>query len=233
MSAGPDIDDEDGDGILAAEVALGVLTGPEAAAAAAREASDPAFAAEVAQWRERLAPLADDIAPVTPPPDVLRRVELRLFGPETATAPAPWALLDRLRGLVFGALAGAVAVAVLAVGLALVLAPAPPPERRAEIAATDGSLLLNVRLESGAVRVERLAGAAPPGRVLQLWLVADGSSPVSLGVLPETQVARLDLPAGLRLPTGALLAVSEEPPGGSPTGLPTGAVLAGGAITEG
>ncbi len=54
------------DEVLAGELALRVLSPAEEAAARAREASDPLFAADVETWNERLARLAADIAPVTP-----------------------------------------------------------------------------------------------------------------------------------------------------------------------
>ena len=51
----------------AAEHALRLLTGDELRAAEARAASEPGFAAEVARWRGRLAPLADEIEETSPP----------------------------------------------------------------------------------------------------------------------------------------------------------------------
>ncbi len=70
----------------------------------------------------------------------------------------------------------------------------------------------------------------PAGRDLELWSLPAGAKvPHPLGVLPA---------AGLRLAAGAIPAgrvqilVSLEPKGGSPTGLPTGPVLYGGAIVR-
>ena len=55
---------------------------------------------------------------------------------------------------------------------------------------------------------------------------------ISLGVLPEDAVATLTVPAELRAEiAGGLLAISDEPPGGSPTGVATGDILAIGEIT--
>ncbi|MEL6126646.1 MAG: anti-sigma factor [Pseudomonadota bacterium] len=54
---------------------------------------------------------------------------------------------------------------------------------------------------------------------------------VSLGVLPEEPDARISVAVALRpLLPGGTLAISDEPPGGSPTGAPTGEVLAVGAV---
>ncbi len=64
-------DDRD---MTAAEYVLGTLPEPERAAAAARFASDPAFAAAVRAWEDRLAPLDRETAPVVPPPRLWDRL---------------------------------------------------------------------------------------------------------------------------------------------------------------
>jgi anti-sigma-K factor RskA len=68
---------------------------------------------------------------------------------------------------------------------------------------------------------------AGPAQSYELWLLpAEGGAPVSLAVLGALD-ARFQLAAGHgeRLRAGAKLAVSVEPPGGSPTGAPTGPVI--------
>jgi len=78
-----------------------------------------------------------------------------------------------------------------------------------------------------------------------IWLIADpdedsafvidpgDAAPVSLGLLDEGNSTLIDLPQDLvALLAGALLAISDEPPGGSPTGAPTGAVRAAGSLTS-
>ena len=79
-----------------------------------------------------------------------------------------------------------------------------------------------------------MKGNARPGRTLELWLIKAGAAqPVSLGVLTAEETSRFTLPE--QLASGfaqAVLAISDEPAGGSPTGLPTGAVLATGKITK-
>ena len=57
--------------------------------------------------------------------------------------------------------------------------------------------------------------------------------PDSLGVLPQDAASRITLPEALRGKlVGSVLAISDEPEGGSPTGAPTGAVLATGELTR-
>jgi anti-sigma-K factor RskA len=72
-------------------------------------------------------------------------------------------------------------------------------------------------------------------RSYELWLIPSGETrPRSLGLVQPGQPIRLDIPAGLagRITQDATLAVSLEPPGGSPTGQPTGPVIAAGKLTN-
>ena len=64
---------------------------------------------------------------------------------------------------------------------------------------------------------------------LQLWLIPAGKAPISLGLLQS------DIPTNVALrnntlPPDAMIAISLEPKGGSPTGQPTGPVLYSGKI---
>lgn len=59
---------------------------------------------------------------------------------------------------------------------------------------------------------------------LQLWLIPAGQQPVSLGLLNVQETTQLKLAARDTL-KNAVIAVSLEPQGGSPTGQPTGPVL--------
>jgi anti-sigma-K factor RskA len=213
------------DAVLAAEYALGLMDAAVARAFAARLDTEPALRRLVAEWEEGFAPLADAVPPVDPPARLKSRIEAAI-----APAPAPhrrWS----------GWLGGILAAGAVAVVLLLVLPEqqvTAPPSFTASIAATDGTLQLAAALSGDRLRVERLAGAAPTGRVLELWLIAEGATaPVSLGVLPDAGVADLTVPAALTAAfAGGVLAVSDEPPGGSPTGAPTGTVLATGPITS-
>lgn len=66
----------------------------------------------------------------------------------------------------------------------------------------------------------------------ELWLIpAEGGAPLSVAVL-GVLAARIEVPQALRarLRPGATLAVSVEPRGGSPTGQPTGPVIASGKL---
>ncbi len=217
--------------LLAAEYVLRLLDPAEEAAVAARLARDPALAAEVAAWTNRLAGLDAEITETTPRTVVKAQLERRLFG-----QPAPLPFWQRA-GLWQGLSVASVAVAAFFAFQTLqpVEEPARAPIFVSDITAEDQSLRLLAVYDSavGEVRLTRTAGAAETGRVLQLWAIAPDAAPVSLGVLPDETDAAVTLPEELRAGAGDLvLAVSDEPPGGSTTGAPTGAVLALGPVTE-
>ncbi|WP_029029905.1 anti-sigma factor [Salinarimonas rosea] len=250
MSAGTDMHEGDDDA-LAGEYVLGTLRGDERAAFEARLAREPALAEAVAAWQERLAPLTEAVAPVAPPADLFARIEARLetefeeSRPATSPPPSPAEVvsLDEVRRLRralgrwrvaaggLGALAAAlVALAILFPGGFL----PPPPEGERYVAVVDRggdlpALIVQVDVAQGLVRVRAPAAEAPPDRALELWLVAEGDDPRSLGLVRDAADFRIE-PAVARASPGATLAVSVEPPGGSPTGAPTGPVVYTGVL---
>ena len=74
----------EGEDLTAAEYALGVLDRSERTAAEARASREPAFAAEVQAWDERLSPLIGAIASVTPPATLWPRVVRAIDGTAAA-----------------------------------------------------------------------------------------------------------------------------------------------------
>ena len=212
---------------LAAEYALGLLDRTEARAFEGRMAQDPALRAAYVIWAEDLARLTDGIAPVEPPAQLYKTLDQRLFGQEKQG----WLQWIGLVPALIGGLAAATLVYfVTSFGL---LTTPPGPRLNAEITATDQSLVVLAAFDptTGALNLQRTNGAAVPGRVLELWLIAGDNPPVSLGVLPDAAVTDLPLtPAVIAALEGGTLAISDEPLGGSPTGAPTGAVLAIGPV---
>ncbi|HYM47495.1 MAG TPA: anti-sigma factor [Burkholderiaceae bacterium] len=73
---------------------------------------------------------------------------------------------------------------------------------------------------------------AGPLQSYELWVIPEGGAPLSLAVLGQLD-GTLRVPEGHRgqLRKGALLAITVEPAGGSPTGGPTGPVILSGAIS--
>jgi anti-sigma-K factor RskA len=219
------------DELIAAEYALGVLAGTERAAAERRIERDPGFANLVAAWEHRLAPLADEIATVAPPPHVWNRIATALPEPRQRSAGL-WQNLVFWRGLTFatGVLAACCIGALIFLG--------PLTQRSPLIAAIDGGghhhFVATVDAKRGTIAVVPAAFSADATRVPELWLIPSDSKPRPLGILRADRTVIIALPAELSPLTvrNAVLAVSLEPPGGSPTGEPTGPVIATGKLTN-
>jgi len=223
-------DDHSDDVALAGEYVLHLLDAEARRAFEDRLNAEPDLRGLVADWDAHFDPLSSDFEPVAPPALVKSRIEGVLFA-QAAKPRWPLSLWQMVMGAGF---AGAVAVAVLVV-VPLTNAPDPfTPSLIAELSAQDQSLLVMASYapDTGILRIVRQTGSARDGRVLELWLIADGATaPVSLGVLPEDRAADIILPSDLADDiAGGTLAISDEPTGGSPTGAPTGDVLAAGAV---
>jgi anti-sigma-K factor RskA len=209
------------DDALAAEYVLGVLDLSERAAAEARIKRDPGFAATVTDWEVRMGGLNDDY-PEVPAPDLLPRIEARLF-PTDAPAPS-----RRRFGLSFGWLSGAAIAAVVALATVATLAP-PRADLVATLATADNRLAYRVTHFGETLQVTRVAGVpAVEGQVHELWIIAPDANPVSLGLLEDRPLV-IDYPTP---PDGFVFAVSVEPAGGSPTGQPTGPVILTAAVGQ-
>ncbi len=242
MSQLPDDDDLTPDAALALDYALGALDGPELRAAELRLRRDPAFAADVARWQAELAPLADTIAPAAPPPGVWQSIERELFRDAPSRAAAPVALVPRALALWRGLAFGASAVAAIAVALLVVRPGAPPAAPQpallaASMATTDTAKAVVITATWDAARgaVILTPAAQQPSRGLtpELWVITGTDKPQSLGIIdlkdPQAHVVSPQLRA--KLTKGATLAISLEPAGGSPTGQPTGPIVATGTLT--
>lgn len=222
----PPQDDPD---VLAAELALGVLVGSDRAAALRLMLADPAFARRVDAWRERLAPLDDAMPALSPPAGLWRSIERRI-GRDSRTALVRWRAAT--------AAATALAAALLAVIALRSPAPAPtppsapPPQLVAQLGAPQATALLAVYEDQSGNLIVRPAVVNAHDRDAELWVIPKGGKPVSLGVIARDRPTRVALGArrGL-LVRDAILAVSLEPIGGSPTGQPTGPVVAQGTIS--
>jgi anti-sigma-K factor RskA len=218
------------DELLAAELALGVLAGAQREAAERRIAREPGFARLVAAWEERLAPWAAEIDEIAAPPAVWDRIAATL--PAGSQSAGWWQSLAFWRGLSLatGALAAACIGALIYLGNA--------PQKAPLIAALDGGghrhFVATIDTRSGSIAVQPAAFSADATREPELWLIPADGKPRPLGMLRADRAVSITIPADLAALTvsNAVLAVSLEPPGGSPTGQPTGPVIATGKLTS-
>jgi anti-sigma-K factor RskA len=235
--SGEDSDGRDDDKVLVGEFALGLLDAAEHQRVARRIAAEPALAAELKLWQSRLQSLDREFVETPPPANVFARVEGRLFGapPQTSATARFWDNLALWRGLA----AAGLAVAVIAVGFN-VLRPAPDSAALAnqlvaslEADGSDVKFVAFYNEASGAVRLVSLGGKQVPDKDYELWYIQGSQAPVSMGVIPVD--ARTNIPldpkAQASIKPGTVLAVTLEPKGGSPSGAPTGPIVAKGAAT--
>ncbi|WEK43429.1 MAG: anti-sigma factor [Candidatus Sphingomonas colombiensis] len=211
-----------GPDMTAAELALGLLDGEERAAALRRVLADPAFAREVEDWRHRLAGLFDDYAEVEAPESVAKRLAVPVRQRRGA-----WPIITMLTAL------------AAAVALFFVVKPEPSPVLPHQVMVA--SLLLNDKTAALPAVVDltaseiRIGGAAlaPGGKSAQLWMIGGDGVPRPMGLLATAGPTRIALSGDARagLAAGVTLAVSIEPDGGSPTGKPTGPVVASGKLS--
>jgi anti-sigma-K factor RskA len=227
---------------FAAEHALGILSSDERRQAETRMASEPVFAAQVEAWRERLTPMADAMVEVPAPHALWVRIE-RSLGANDNAAP--------VRGLRFwrGATVGSLTLAAASIAAAVMLgnrAPLtiiPPPPGQ----------LLNASLvsQSGAPVPLFVAAYDPvrkalivtslvtpgndPAHVHELWVIPADGKPRPLGILQPGKTVAMPMSDKLlpSLAAGSALAVSIEPPGGSPKiDVPTGPITAVGKLAK-
>ncbi len=227
------------DRLLAAEYALGVLPHAEREVFSARLKHEADLRAEVEFWQGHYEPLSDTIEPVTPPAGLFSQIEQQLFG-EAASSQLSneksnrlWSSLGFWRGLAFASLVGLALVTTLFF-VPLQTTDAPTAAYVADLTGEQDLVRLVALYEqgSGQLRLNRTKGEAASDRDFELWLIEGDNPPVSLGVLPRALKAVLEVPEALRAKIpGGVLAISDEPTGGSPTGTATGPVLAVGKIS--
>jgi anti-sigma-K factor RskA len=233
---------ENDDDLRYAEYVLGVLDVDARAAVAQDIERSPAAAAAVAVWERNLLPLAEEVVDVAPAPYVWARIRdaLKLNEPaREAPRKGLWNNLPLWHWIGIGASAVAIASLMFVV----------TPQRPAPVPVTVGAgyMVSNIQQDNGAtgwtatmdlqnarmVVVPASPAAFEQGRAPELWLIPAGQKPISVGMIMPDKPTTLALDPVLlsRLGPTAVLAVSVEPTGGSPTGQPTGPVIAKGAIS--
>jgi anti-sigma-K factor RskA len=218
--------------VAAAELALGVLDGEERAAALRRVLAEPDFARDVERWRNHFAVMFDGVPEVAPSSGLFARVEARI-GDSSRRAVNPWKPTAIAASLA--------ALAMTAVALRPVEAPpAPAPQvvsapMIAAMALTDASGSQPAMYDASTGMV-KMPGPMPipAGKSAQLWIIQGDAAPKPLGVFRATGPGTYEAEAkmGAVIPAGATLAISIEPLGGSPTGAPTGPVIASGLLSK-
>lgn len=238
------------DAVLAGEYVLGVLAADERREVQARIAVDAGFAALVGEWEERLAPWLAQLDPLAPSPHVWPRIRTRLGWPSVQGArPSLWNNLGFWRAAT--GLAIAAGLVAFAIGLrpqAPVALPPPvatqPPaaeEQAAKpvvvLARGDGATGWLASIDVAHHKILMVPVPSPvdaSGRVNELWLIAPGEAPRSLGFVSNEKAHTIEVPAALQraLAKGSTLAITLEPQQGMPHAAPSGTIVAKGDIAS-
>jgi anti-sigma-K factor RskA len=220
---------------LAAQYVLGTLSARARNRFARLARGDPVLGGAMRAWEDRLSPLAQSVPPVEPPERVWTGILARIDRGATGSASerrTVWATVSLWRGLALTGFATAIALA-----LVLLSPPLEHPQATlvAVLAGQDAkpAFLASADRNGRLLTIKALAPLSPGAdQSLQLWALPTTGNPRPLGLVPASGVVQIALPvaAGTALQNIPALAVSLEPRGGSPTGLPTGPVLYSGPV---
>jgi anti-sigma-K factor RskA len=211
---------------LAAQYVLGTLRGPARRRFERYCAGHVAALHAVRRWEDRLVDMVASVVPVAPSPLVWDRIKFRIRR-DRALRPK--------RGLAtFGNWRFAVAAGIAALAIAFGVWTGFGPESYKPVATfadQQQAQLWNIEAprSRGELRVQAAGNLSlDQARAYELWaLPGEGAAPVSLGLMPKSGGTKLQLNDAQRLALSRSrqLAISLEPPGGSPTGAPTGPVV--------
>jgi anti-sigma-K factor RskA len=191
-------------------------------------------------------------APLVIPPEVEAKFEHKLERSanvvQLARGVSRWRRMTVVMGAIAALLALYIGLAQFAPGLVplgprtQVVAQAPgPAQLGARLVAvlqqdpTAPAFLLTVDPQSRTLVVRRVSATPEAGRSYELWLISSQfPAPKSLGVVGNDEFTQRPIPGNFDVATlrAASYAVSLEPSGGSPSGVPTGPVLFTGKIVE-
>lgn len=231
---------------LAAEYVLGTLAGGARRRFAAWMIEDAALRRTVAEWEERLTPMASAITEARAPAALWSRIAAEI-APAKPVSASWWESLAFWRS--FGLTASAVAAA-----LAVFIGMRPPQvvehtqvvERDVPMRVSDGAnpwqpsyvatltdssgktmLMVYIGRKSDELWIKYEGENMPSSTSLQLWGMDEDGQPKSLGLIggKGKHVMKLPVIADKSIAQYKALAVSMEPAGGSKTGMPTGPVM--------
>ncbi|AOO83530.1 anti-sigma factor [Bosea vaviloviae] len=236
----------------AGEYVLGLLEGADRVAFEQQLESDAELTATVESWRRHFAGIDATATPLAPSPALWSRIEAELATLTENAAPAQaaktavrkaapsagsrlsawWNSLFVWRG---AALAGALAAILLAIGLNGALDRARRQPVMVAVLLTEASVAAAVVNTFADGRVEMVPLQAihvPEGKALEIWTLWDRAvGPRSVGLIERARSTSLRLD---QLPLGKdqLFEITLEPATGSPTGRPTGPIVAKGTTAQ-
>lgn len=234
--------------VLAGEWVLGLIDPAEREDARRSGEATAGWSDAVRGWEDRLASLFGEVEEVAPDARVWSAIEAGIAAdgqtPRAANDDLPDGSTDQSRPWKIATAAMTAIAASLAVVVATrapspsdvpapVIVEAPRAALIAQLNDGEGNSMLAIRAEQAAMTVRATAIPAGAGEP-ELWVIAAGGAPVSLGQVArdgETRVALTGEAAAL-VADGATLALTLEPVEGSPHSAPSGNILGTARITR-
>ena len=226
---------------LAAEYVVGTLPSDERARVSTQRLNDRELDAAILRWEQHLAPLLENVAPVSPPGDLLARIQsevsqtarvvsLEQHRRTVAAKTRPW----RIATGAMSALAASLA------GFLVWTAPTQTSMNPKYVAviqeqSQSPAFLMTIDMKSHMCAIKSVISPPQPDKSYQLWMVHESwTQPKSLGLIAKNDMEVMPMSRDIEpdLYMNATFAVSLEPAGGSPTGIPTGPVMYAGRLMQ-
>jgi len=204
---------------LAAQYVIGTLQGQARARFEQLRRESVSAQQAVWRWENRLNPLATRLTDIDPPRHVWNNIQRTISSTRNSASKRLgwWSAIST--------------ATVVLLSVLLFTTPDSGPSHIAQFSNDQAQpmWIVGANLDDGTLNVRAInAQAASIDKAFELWMLPDQGPPQSLGLLPVNNEKRLkQLPPGLNalLQSAPGLAISIEPAGGSPTGLPTGQVV--------
>ena len=215
---------------LIGEYMLGTLRGGARRRFERALREEPAVALRLRSMQHEFTPRYSERIAETPAADGWQRLVREL---NLSQHRAPWySRASLLRGWALGA-AAAVMLGVVWLTLRTTTESTLTPIAQLAVKGAPPSVTAALSRDGSTLELRAARPmVAGPSQSYELWVIPQGGAPLSLAVLGQVDGA-LRVPEGHRgqLRKGAVLAITVEPLGGSPTGSPTGPVILSGAIS--
>jgi anti-sigma-K factor RskA len=217
--------------LLAAEYVLGSLHGRARQRFEGLLNRETGLRAALDYWQYRLNPLAETLTPVSPSARVWKNIQNRIRYPQRRSAPGIWSSLSFWRTC-------SAACLVVIISLSLSLSRLSDDHQQAlryiSVLHNDQAqpMMIASMANDGMLTIDMLQPySMESDKVMEVWCLPSEGQPVSLGLLTAKRVKfKLSAQQLQELLQAQGIAISIEPAGGSPTGLPTGPVMYSGGV---
>lgn len=210
--------------MLAGEYVIGTLSGQARRRFETLLKTRPDLQAAVRDWEQKLSPLALDVKPVSPPPGlwakIANEINSETLRPKKRQKINVWPWLALAASLTTVTLAG------------LFAANLSDQQRPLYVAVLGGGAnpawVMTLAHRGRVLDVSAVHPVPSKGHSYQLWMLpGKGQAPRSLGLLPvrADSTIQVRIPPTLHLASAQGLAVSLEPPKGSPLAGPSGPIV--------